>query len=262
MNRIVVITGASSGIGLELKKLYLASGDTVVTISRSEDKDNPHHYACDVSNEAGIKQVFESIGEKYKHIDILINNAGFGMSGVTELVSMDKVKNLFDVNFFGLLYTTRGALPYMSKGGKVVNMSSAMALFPVPFRAYYGAVKSAVLSLTYSWRMELKEVLGIDMFAICPGNIKTNFTANRVKDFETDDRYKDVIAKTTEHADKDEDKRIPVEKASLQCYKIIEKKKHRPMYIIGGKFKLLYFVSNRLPKSCLIDATASLMIKK
>jgi short-subunit dehydrogenase len=175
---------------------------------------------------------------------------------------MDKIKNLFDVNFYGLLYCTRAALPYMVAGAKIVNMSSAMALFPVPFRAYYGAVKSAVLSLTYSWRMELKTVLGIDMFAICPGNIKTNFTANRVKDFKTDNRYKDVIEKTTQAADKDEDKRIPVEKAALECFKVIEKKKHRPMYIIGGKFKLLYFVSNRLPKSCLIDTTANLMIKK
>ena len=150
----------------------------------------------------------------------------------------------------------------MTAGAKIVNMSSAMALFPVPFRAYYGSVKAAVLALTYSWRMELKSVLGIDMFAICPGNIKTNFTANRVKDFKTDDRYKDVIEKTTAAADKNEDKRIPVEKAARECFKVIEKKKHRPMYIIGGKFKLLYFVSNRLPKSCLVDTTANLMIKK
>ena len=262
MNRVVVITGASSGIGAELKKLYLSSGDTVVTISRSEDKGNDNHYACDVSDESGLSKVFDSIGKRYHSIDILINNAGFGMSGVTELIDIDKVKNLFDVNFYGLVYCTRLALPLMHSGGKIVNMSSAMALFPVPFRAYYGAVKSAVLSLTYSWRMELKSVLGIDMFAICPGNIKTNFTKNRVKDFVTDDRYKDVIEKTTKSLDKDEDKRIPVEVAGRDCYKIIEKKKHRPMYIIGGKFKLLYFVSNRLPKSCLIDATASLMIKK
>lgn len=262
MSRIVVITGASSGIGAELKKLYLEKCDTVLTISRSEDKGNECHYACDVSNEEGITKIFKDIGKKYQHIDILINNAGFGMSGVTELIEIDKIKNLFDVNFYGLLYCTRAALPYMSEGSKIVNMSSAMALFPVPFRAYYGAVKSAVLSLTYSWRMELKAVLGIDMFAICPGNIKTNFTKNRVKDYKTDDRYKDVIEKTTAAADKDEDKRIPVEKAAKECFKIIEKKKHRPMYIIGGKFKLLYFVSNRLPKSCLIDSTANLMIKK
>ena len=262
MSRIVVITGASSGIGAELKKLYEAHGDTVLTISRSEDKGNKYHYACDVSNEAGIKKIFDTIGATYGHIDILINNAGFGMSGVTELIEMDKIKNLFDVNFYGLLYCTRSALPYMTKGTRIVNMSSAMALFPVPFRAYYGAVKSAVLSLTYSWRMELKAVLGIDMFAICPGNIKTNFTANRVKDFKTDDRYKDIIEKTTAAADKDEDKRIPVEKAAKVCFKVIEKKKHRPMYIVGNKFKLLYFVSNRLPKACLIDSTASLMIKK
>ena len=262
MDRVVVVTGASSGIGAELKKLYLNANDIVLTISRSQDEGNERHFACDVSNEEGIKKVFDTIGKKYKHIDILINNAGFGMSGVTELIEMDKIKNLFDVNFYGLLYCTRSALPYMNSGAKIVNMSSAMALFPVPFRAYYGAVKSAVLSLTYSWRMELKAVLNIDMFAICPGNIKTNFTANRVKDFKTDDRYKDVIEKTTASADKDEDKRIPVEKAARDCFIIIEKKKHRPMYIIGGKFKLLYFVSNRLPKSCLIDATANLMIKK
>ena len=74
MNRIVVITGASSGIGLELKKLYLEASDTVVTISRSEDKGNDNHYACDVSNEEGIAKVFKDIGKKYKKTNCFYKN--------------------------------------------------------------------------------------------------------------------------------------------------------------------------------------------
>ena len=144
MSRIVVITGASSGIGSELKKLFEGVGDTVLTISRSEGDEN--HYMADVSHDIKIRQVFNDIKEKYGKVDILINNAGVGMSGVTELLPLEDIEKVVNVNMYGVLNCVRSALPIMSEGAKIINMSSAMALFPVPFRAIYGAVKSAVLN--------------------------------------------------------------------------------------------------------------------
>ena len=240
MSRIVVITGASSGIGLELKKLFTDNGDTVLTISRSEGDSN--HYMADGAHEIKIRQVFNDIKEKYGKIDILINNAGVGMSGVTELLPLEDIQRVVDVNLYGVLHCVRSALPLMSEGSKIINMSSAMALFPVPFRAIYGAVKSAILNLSFSLRMELKP-LGIDVSAICPGDIKTNFTANRFKHFETNERYGARIKTATEKNDGRENKRMPSDKCGAKIFKILNKEKLKPFYIIGGKYKFLYFLT-------------------
>lgn len=251
MDRIVVITGGTSGIGKELVGLFQQSNDTVLTLARSVKDDDVNGYKCDVSDETQVKTCIDDIAKRFGRIDILINNAGFGMSGITELIPISKVKNIFDVNYMGLVNTTNAALPYMSKGSKVINVASAMAFFPVPYRAHYASVKSAVVTLTYAQRQELKP-LGIDMCCICPGDVKTNFTANRVKDFDTNDRYGDAIKKATDRVDSREDKRMPVDKCAKQMYKIINKKRTKPMYIIGNAHKLLYFVARFVPKKLLL----------
>lgn len=255
MNRIVIITGGTSGIGLGLKNLYEKAGDTVLTISTREG--NEKHYSCSVSDEKKIKEVINSIGQKYGRIDVLINNAGFGMSGITELLPVEQIKSVCEVNYYGTLYCTQEAIKYMPRGSKIINISSAMALFPVPYRAIYGSIKSAVLTLSFALRMELKP-LGIEVTAICPGDIKTNFTKNRIKKFETNERYGSRLEKATTKSDSREDKRMPAEICSSKIFKIITKKKCKPFYIIGGKYKLLYFMTRITPKSWLLNITEKL----
>jgi len=257
MNRIVVITGGTSGIGLDLKKLFIKAGDTVLTISTRELDDN-NHYSCSVSDSEKIKQIIDKIALLYGRIDILINNAGFGMSGITELLPVEKIHHLTEVNYYGTIYTIQSALKYMGPGSKIINVSSAMALFPVPYRAIYGSVKSAVLNLSFSLKMELKP-LGIDVVAICPGDIKTNFTKNRIKEFETNNRYGDRLEKATLKSDSREEKRIPSEICAKKMFNIINKKKYKPFYIIGTKYKLLYFVTKITPKSWLLNITNKIM---
>lgn len=258
--KIVVITGGTSGIGLELKRLYEKDGNVVITISTRES-DDLLHYPCSVADEKKIKSTIDKIGENYGRIDVLINNAGFGMSGITELLPNDKVKELVDVNFYGTLYCVQSALKYMRRGGKIINMSSAMALFPVPFRSIYGSVKSAVLSLSFSLRMEIKD-LGIDVVAICPGDIKTNFTKNRIKQFETNERYGERLKKATIKSDGREEKRMSALTCAKGIYKKVKKKKCKPFYIIGAKYKLLYFLTNITPKSWLLNITEKLYAGK
>ncbi len=256
MNKVVVITGGTSGIGLELKKRFEADNDTVLTIS-TRDEGAPTHFSASVSDEDKIGEVVDEIGKKYGHIDTLILNAGFGMSGITELIPSEKIRDLTEVNYYGVLYPLRSALKYMSKGSRVVMMSSAMALFPVPFRAIYGSVKSAVLTLSFALRMELSP-LGIDVVAICPGDIKTNFTANRIKEFETNERYGTRLETATIKSDSREEKRMSVDTCGKKIYRLITKKKTKPFYIIGAKYKALYFVSRITPKSWLLSITNKL----
>ena len=256
MDKIIVITGGTSGIGLELKNLFVNNGDKVLTVS-SRELDDENHYSCEISNELKVKQVINDIGQKYGRIDMLINCAGFGMSGITELVPTEQIERLNNVDYYGTLYTIRSSIHFMQPGSKIVNLSSAMALFPIPFRSYYGAIKAAILNLSFSLRMELAP-LGIDVVAICPGDVKTNFTQNRIKEEETNERYGNRLKSATEKSDSREDKRMPCEKCAAVIFKKLLKTKCKPFYIIGGKYNFLYFLTRITPKSWLLNITGKL----
>ena len=253
MGRIVVITGGTSGIGLGLKNLFEQNGDTVLTFSIDE-VDNANHYVGSVDHEIKVRQVFNDVYEKYGHIDILINCAGIGMSGITELSPIEEIQRVVDINYYGTLHCIRAALPHMAAGARIINMSSAMALFPVPFRSVYGSIKAAVLNLSFGLRMELSQ-LGIEVTAMCPGNTKTNFTRNRIKDYTTDERYGDLIRTATEANDRGEDKRMSCEEVVEKIFKKINGKKLKPFYIIGGKYRFLYFLTRFTPKALLLSIT-------
>ncbi len=247
MSRTIVITGGTSGIGLALKELFEKNGDKVITFSIDESASQDHY-------QGSVAHEIKDVHEKYGKIDMLINCAGFGMSAITEIAPMEKINAVMDVNFYGTLYCSRAALRYMSEGSKIVNLSSAMALFPVPFKSIYGAAKSAVLNLSFAMRMELAPA-GIDVVAICPGDTKTNFTKNRIKEFETTERYGDRLKTSTEHNDAKENKRMSVTYVADQIYKLVNKPKTKPFYIVGGKYKFLYFLTRLTPKSLLINMT-------
>lgn len=254
MARTIVITGGTSGIGLELKNLFEKNGDRVLTFSLDETGES-NHYAGSVDHEIKVRQVFNDIHERYGTIDMLVNCAGIGMSGITELVPTEQIQKLTAVNYYGTLYCIRSALPYMQSGARIVNISSAAALFPVPFRGIYSSVKSAVLNLSFALRMELAP-LGIDVTCFCPGDTKTNFTANRIKEFETNERYGDRIKTATEKKDAHEEKRLACDYVAGKIFKYSNAKKTKPFYIIGGKYKFLYFLTRITPKSMLLNGIA------
>lgn len=252
MNRTILITGASSGIGLELKKYFLSKNDKVLDLSLTSDE-----FPCDITDKTSLDTTFEKL--KNERFDILINCAGRGLSGAVELVSEEEIRKQFDINFFGLVDVIKKSLPLMKEKSKIINISSTCALFPLPFRSYYCASKSAVSMITDGLRMELKNTQ-IQVAAICPGEVKTNFTKNRVKVFQTNERYGDSIEKSTKYVDSHENKRMPVEYAVKKMVQFIEKKKLKPQKIIG-KQKFLYFVQRLVPKSWFIKVTQKLFVK-
>ena len=241
MEKIVVITGGTSGIGLETANLFRNNHDKVIVLSRSANSEDGMSYACDVSNEESVNKVVSDIISRFGRIDILINNAGFGISGITELVPTSESKRVFDVNFFGTMYCTKAALPFMQKGSKIINIGSAMSLFPVPFRAYYAAAKSAINSLTMCLKAEC-DILGVDVLAILPGDVKTKFTDNRIKETETNDRYGNIQQKSTKMLDSREEKRMKPIVVANKIFKVAQKKKTKPFYIVGAKYKALNFI--------------------
>lgn len=249
MSKIIVITGASSGIGKCTAQMFRAKGETVVNVSREIDVDYPDlSYVCDVSNEELVKQTFSKIGERFGKIDVLINNAGFGVSGALELVPTETFKSIMDVNLFGVYYCSKYALPYMSAGAKIINISSALGIWSVPFRGMYCTSKAAVLSFTYAQRLELNEA-GIDVCAICPGDVKSNFSKNRVRNFDTNCRYGNRIQKAVGFVDKHESKRMPPEVVAKAILKQTYKRKSKPMVIVSRKYNVCHFLLRFFPTS-------------
>ncbi|MGN1221706.1 MAG: SDR family NAD(P)-dependent oxidoreductase [Christensenellales bacterium] len=254
MNKIVVITGGTSGIGKEMFDLFKAMGNTVISLAKDVDEPTEFSLKCDVSNEDMVKECVNSIGAKYGRIDILINCAGYGISGALELISTQQAKQQFDVNMHGAFMVNKYAIKYMQKGGTIVHIASACALFALPFRGLYCASKSALNMYSDCLRLELKP-LGINVVSICPGDVKTNFTKNRVKIFDTNERYGNRIANAAYNIDKNQEKRMEPLSVAKKIVKISLKKKPKPMYIIGAKYKLLYFTSRVFPKSAILYFT-------
>ena len=254
MNKLVVITGASSGIGKELLKLYIRAGDTAVNVSRTNpDGYEPYVYG-DLTDRESIKAAVAEIARRYGKIDVLINNAGIGISGALELLPEDEIERVFAVNLTGTVYMTKYALPLMDRGARIVNISSAAAFFGLPFRGLYCSAKAGVNMLSYSLRAELRP-LGIDVTSVCPGDTKSNFTANRLKNFETAERYGDRIKKAAEGIDLKDGKRMPAEIMARKIYKRITRKKTRPDYLIGGKMVFLRFASKFFTRNFFIKMT-------
>lgn len=251
---VVVITGCTSGIGRELCALYRAAGDTVVGMARSAQGEPD--IAVDVTDAQALRAAMTEVGRRYGRIDTVIACAGGGLSGATEILPLEEIQKQFALNFTGAVETARAALNYMSAGGRVVFISSACALFALPFRAYYCASKAAVNMAAFGLYMELKEH-GIRVTSICPGDIKTEFTANRVKYGDGGERYGDAPRRAAEKIDSRENKRMDVKKAAKKIYKCA-RKCSKPMYIVGFKYKVLNFLRHVMPQKAFLDATKKL----
>ena len=248
----IVITGSSSGIGQSLRRYYKNQGHSVLGISLDGDD-----YNVDVSNKEALTKAFEDIAKKMDKIDILISCAGFGLSGAIELIDAAQIEKEYAVNVYGTIYAIQLAIPLMRENAKIINISSACALFPLPFRAYYCSSKAAVSMLSDCLRMELSKTK-IQSTAICPCDIKTNFTKNRKKDFQTNERYGDAIRLSAQRIDSREDKRMSVEKATKIMTKIIAKKKLKPQYVMSLRNKMLYQIQKFFPKSLVLKVMTKL----
>ena len=188
-NKVIVITGASSGIGEQVAMQVAEQGATPVLIARTEEKlkalaekiketyNRPcYYYVLDVSEEMEVQSVFSKVLQEVGRIDILVNNAGFGIFKTFEDASMDEVKDMFQVNVFGLVACTKAVLTYMVKRneGHIINIASLAGKIATPKSSAYAATKHAVLGFTNSLRMELSST-NVFVTAINPGPIDTNF---------------------------------------------------------------------------------------
>lgn len=249
MNKVVIITGGSSGIGLCTAAALRDRGCKVYELSRRDSEvTGITHIKCDVTDEAQIAAAVGQVMAENGRIDILINNAGFGISGAVEFTDTTDVRRLFDVNFFGMVRMNRAVLPLMRQqgGGRIVNLSSVAAPVPIPFQTYYSAGKAAVNSYTMALSNEVKP-FGITVCAVMPGDIKTGFTSARQKNIAGDDIYGGRITRSVAGMEKDEQTGMDPAKAGAFIASVALRNSRKPLYTIGFGYKCAVFLTKILP---------------
>lgn len=189
--RVWFITGASQGLGLEIARAALAAGDAVVATSRDANRALAALggrqaqllvLPLDLHDEAACVNAVRAALERFTRIDVLVNNAGYGIIGALEEVGDDDVRRVFDVNVFGLLRVTRAVLPYMraQRSGHIVNISSVAGLAGLAGFGVYNGTKFAVEGLSEALAQELAP-LGIHVTIVEPGPFRTQFLAGSLR---------------------------------------------------------------------------------
>lgn len=181
--KILIITGGSSGIGLATASLFLSRGYKVYELSRhGQTQAGICHIDCDVTQPTLCQNAFLQIWQIEHRIDTVVCNAGMGISGSVEFTSSEEAHRQFDVNYFGALHTAQAALPYLrqQRSGHIIFVSSVMAVFSIPYQSVYASTKAAINMLAAALRNEVRN-FGIQVSCIMPGDVKTGFTQMRIK---------------------------------------------------------------------------------
>ena len=246
---VAIVTGGSSGIGLAAARALRDQGLTVYILSRRPFSEKGlHHICCDVADERQCAEAFQSVLHRTGDVDILVNCAGFGISGAVEFTELAEAKKQMEVNFFGCVNMTKAALSYLRErgNGHIVNISSVAAPAAIPFQAYYSATKAAINAWTAALANELRPY-GVSVTAVQPGDIKTGFTAAREKSVAGDEAYGGRISKSVAKMEHDEQNGMDPAKAGAYVAKIALKKHPKPVYTIGFSYKAICILLKLLP---------------
>lgn len=247
---VAVVTGGGSGIGYEIVKSLIENGWIVWELSRHNNAPkDANHLNCDISSEESVQNCIGMIECTSGHIDVLVNNAGMGISGAVEFTDTEDSRRQMAVNLFGADNVTRAVLPIMRKArsGRIIFVSSAAARFAIPFQAWYSVSKSAVNAYALSLRNEVRP-FGIDVGVVQPGDVKTGFTAARKKRHLGDDIYGGRIEKAVSAMEKDEINGMPPSKVADAVMKQIFARSCAPLCTVGFKYQLFMLAARLFPE--------------
>jgi len=251
MDRVALVTGGSSGIGAAAVKALLGAGFKVYELSRRERRPEGAgaiHISADVADELQAAAAVERIAAAEGRLDLLVNCAGFGISGALEFTRLGDAKRQLDVNLFGAFVMSRAVIPLMRRngGGRIINVSSVAACVPLPFQAWYSVSKAGINSLSLALANEVGR-FGIGVCAVMPGDTRTGFTDARLKAGGGDEVYGGAVARSVARMERDERGGAPPEKVGRLICALALKKRLRPLYTVGARYKLVVFLSRVLP---------------
>ncbi|MDR0812685.1 MAG: SDR family NAD(P)-dependent oxidoreductase [Oscillospiraceae bacterium] len=247
MQKIVLITGGSSGIGLAAARQLAAMGHSVYELSRSgQSSENITHITGDVTDEQSVQAAVGAVVAREGRLDILICSAGFGISGAAETTALSDAKRQFEVNYFGTVSAVTAALPHLrATHGRIVAVSSVAAILPVPFQAHYSAAKAALNAFTLALASETA-AHGVTVCAVMPGDTKTGFTGARSKSAD-DGVYAETVTRSVGRMERDETHGMPSDAVARVVVKAATKRRVRPFYTAGGVYRLFGVLAKVLP---------------
>ena len=253
MNKIVIVTGCSSGIGLATAIEFAKNGDIVFAGLRDLAKKDALEAAAlkenvqvnlvqlDIADDSSVKNAVEQVKISHGRIDVLVNNAGYGVFGSVESTTIEEFKEQFDTDFFGAIRTIQNVLPIMrsQKSGYIINISSVAGWIGFPVVSAYVTCKFALEGLTECLRQELynddEPEKGIHSILIEPGVVNTKFYENMKTAkhaFDIDD-YKKVIEKFQENGAEIFKEAMQPEKVAKKILSVIEEVDPEPRYRVG-----------------------------
>lgn len=237
--KVVLITGASSGIGKAIADFLFSKNEFIVYgTSRNPDKISGLQFPLlqlDVTNNKSVSDAVASLKEKEGRIDILINNAGVGITGPIEETPEEEIKAAFETNYYGPLKTINAVLPIMrnQKNGFIINITSIAGYMGLPYRGIYSATKGALEITTEAYRMEVKK-FNIKMACVAPGDFATNIAAGRYhapvkKGSAYEETYGKSLELMNQHVDAGKDPLLMAQ----AIYKILNEKEPKIHYKVG-----------------------------
>lgn len=251
MSKVVLITGGSSGIGKSIGEFLLEKGYQVYGTSRNPDRypdSNIKLVQLDVSDSEVIQNAVSEVIKDSGRIDVLINNAGAGITGPIEEIPHEEIQRNFDTNFFGPIHVIKAVLPQMRQqnSGLIINVTSIAGYMGLPYRGVYSASKGALELITEAFRMEIKD-FNIHMTNVAPGDFATNIAAGRyhapvLKGSPYESSYGGVLKTIDDHVDSGDDPIL----VSKMIYKIINTPKPKIHYKVGAFMQKFSIVLKRI----------------
>jgi len=259
-NKVILVTGAGSGIGKTIATMLAANQYKVYAASRRVTTGHNHDgitdLQMDVRNEQSVQQALAYIREKEGNLYGLINSAGLGMTGSVEYTTDKEARALFDTNVFGVLNVCRAAIPLMrqNNNGYIINITSIAAQMGLPFRGIYSSSKFAVEGFTESLSLEMHR-FGIKVCLIEPGDFRTGINANRLKAAKDDTEHYDTLHHEILEQVRHEVSTAPTPEAiGKQVIEILNSSTPRLRYRIASAKALLSYRLMRLLPSRMFEA--------